>query len=145
MADRNERDVLNHLIETCKDGARGYRFAADHLKTPGTKSLFLEMASQRDRFAADLIPFAQRLGGHDAADGTMTGALHRRWMAVIDTLGHHDESRLIAEADRGEEAAETAYKDAIEGMLPPTARDLVEQQYNAIRSAHQTLRASFSL
>ena len=32
MADRSERAVLNHLIETCKDAERGFRHVAEHAR-----------------------------------------------------------------------------------------------------------------
>jgi hypothetical protein len=32
MAERNERAVLNHLIEICRDAERGFRMAAVHVK-----------------------------------------------------------------------------------------------------------------
>ena len=58
MTDRSERAVLNHLIETCKDAERGFRHVAEHATDPAVKSLFLDIASQRARFAADLLPHA---------------------------------------------------------------------------------------
>jgi uncharacterized protein (TIGR02284 family) len=141
MADRNERAVLNHLIETCKDGERGFRYAANHVADPAVKEVFLEIASERERFANDLLPHAQRLGGASDADGTTAAALHRGWITIKDTLTHHDERAVIAEAERGEGAAVAIYKDAIEGMLPPTVRDLVERQYEEIRHSHERIRA----
>lgn len=141
MAERTERSVLNHLIETCKDGERGFRYAANHVKDPTVKALFLEIASQRERFASDLLPHAQRLGGPSEADGTTAAALHRGWITVKDALTGHDERAIIGEAERGEGTAVAAYKDAVEGMLPPTVRELVQQQYENVRHSHERIRA----
>jgi uncharacterized protein (TIGR02284 family) len=144
MAERNEREVLNHLIETCKDGEHGFRYAANHVTTGAVKSLFLDIAQQRERFVEELLPHAHRLGGANEAAGTAAAALHRGWMTIKDTLTHHDEQAVIQEAVRGEQAAETAYKDAVGGMLPPTARDLIERQYKDIRIAHARVSAFLS-
>jgi uncharacterized protein (TIGR02284 family) len=141
MAERTERSVLNHLMETCKDGERGFRYAANHLKEAAVKALFLDIASQRERFASDLLPHAQRLGGASEADGTAAAALHRGWMTIKDTLTGHDDKAIIGEAERGEGAAVAAYRDAVEGMLPPTVRDLIERQYEDIRHSHERIRA----
>jgi uncharacterized protein (TIGR02284 family) len=141
MAERTERSVLNHLMETCKDGERGFRYAANHLNDPSVKALFLEIAGQRERFASDLLPYAQRLGGASEADGTAAAALHRGWMTIKDALTGHDDKAIIGEAERGEGAAVTAYKDAVEGMLPPTVRDLIERQYEDVRHSHERIRA----
>jgi hypothetical protein len=34
MAARTERWTLNHLIQTCRDGERGFRYAANHATSP---------------------------------------------------------------------------------------------------------------
>ena len=60
MAERTERAALNHLIETCKDAERGFRHVATHAADPVVKGLFLDIAAQRARFAAALLPHAQR-------------------------------------------------------------------------------------
>jgi uncharacterized protein (TIGR02284 family) len=141
MAERTERSVLNHLIETCKDGERGFRYAANHVKNPTIKALFLQIASERERFASDLLPHAQRLGGPSDADGTTAAAWHRGWITLKDTLTGHDEQAIVGEAERGEHAAEAFYKDAIDGMLPPTVRELVQQQYEEVCESHARVRA----
>ena len=90
MTDRSERAVLNHLIETCKDAERGFRHVAEHAADPALKSLFLDIASQRARFAADLLPHAQRLGGANAHDGTAVGTLHRTWIDLRSAISRGD-------------------------------------------------------
>jgi uncharacterized protein (TIGR02284 family) len=137
MAERNERSTLNHLIETCLDGERGFRYAANHVRDPAVKALFLEIATQREQFADQLRPYAQRLGGADEADGSFAGALHRGWITIRDALGGHDDATIIREAERGERIALTAYEEALNGMLPPTARDVIERQCDAIRRSHE--------
>src|SRR5258706_10155790 len=82
MADHNERWVMNHLIEMCRDEELALRYAANHVKDASVKTFFVELASQRAQFAADLLPHAQRLGGAEAADRTTRGTLHRGWMAL---------------------------------------------------------------
>ena len=141
MAERPERTVLNHLIEICKDGERGFRAGAEHVKEPSLKSLFTELAAQRGQFAAVLLPHAQRLGGNAESDGTSVGALHRGWMNLKGLVpGHHDHT-IITEAERGEQAAQRAYEDALNGMIPPTVRDTIEQQCAAVQHAYRRIAA----
>jgi uncharacterized protein (TIGR02284 family) len=61
-------------------------------------------------------------------------------MAIKDTLTRHDEKSLISEAERGEGRAAEAYKDALQGVLPPSVRDLVEQQHVAIARSLERVR-----
>jgi uncharacterized protein (TIGR02284 family) len=139
MTDRSERAVLNHLIETCKDAERGFRHVAEHATDPALKSLFLDIASQRERFAADLLPHAQRLGGANAANGTTGGALHRTWIDLRSAISRGDPIAAIHEAERGEHFSRGVYENALDGMLPPTARELVEMQYAELRKTAERL------
>jgi uncharacterized protein (TIGR02284 family) len=141
MAEHNARWVLNHLIETCLDGERGFLFATAHVEDASLKSLFLDLATQRARFADELLPHAERLGGGTAGDGSKAGALHRGWMTLKSVVSNDQDRTIIEEAERGEEAAVAAYKDALEGMLPPTVRELVERQYAEIRTSLDCVKA----
>jgi uncharacterized protein (TIGR02284 family) len=139
MAERTEREVLHHLIDICKDGERGFRAAAEQVAAPVLKTLFADLAAQRKQFAAELGPHLQRLGGL-ADGGTNAGTLHRGWMVLRGIVpGDHDHA-IVTEAERGEHAALNAYKDALNGMLPPTVIDLVEEQRDAIRAANERIR-----
>jgi uncharacterized protein (TIGR02284 family) len=140
MTDRSERAVLNHLIETCKDAERGFRHVAAHASDPAVKSLFLDIASQRERFAADLLPYAQRLGGANAHDGTAAGTLHRTWIDLRSAIFRNDPVAIINEAERGETFSRGVYEDALDSLLPPTARELVEHQYAELRRTAERLR-----
>ncbi|HEX6164206.1 MAG TPA: PA2169 family four-helix-bundle protein [Vicinamibacterales bacterium] len=139
MAARTERDTLNGLIEICRDGARGFQLAADHVADPELKRLFNETSRQRNLFAAELLPYAQRLGGDNDAAGTAKGALHRSWMRFKDAVSGYDERMVLEEAQRGEAAAIDTYKDAISSLLPPNARPVIERQYGAIRNTQREL------
>ena len=126
MRNQTERGTLNHLIELCRDGERGFRHAANHVQDPVLKTLFLELAAQRERFVEALRPHAQRLGGAADADGTATGALHRGWMSLKDSVGPHQDAAIVKEAERGERAALAAFEEAIDGIVPPDSRELIE-------------------
>ena len=139
MAERTERDVLHHLIEICQDGERGFRTAAEHVGAPALKTLFADLSAQRRQFATALTPHLQRLGGL-VDHGTNAGTLHRGWMVLRGFVpGDHDHA-IVTEAERGENAALSAYDDALHGMLPPTVTDLVEEQRDAIRTANERIR-----
>jgi uncharacterized protein (TIGR02284 family) len=139
MALKSEREVLNHLIESCRDGERGFKTAADHLIDPTLRSLFTQLAAERARCADELQPHARRLGGPAAADGTTVAALHRKWIDVKCALVHEKDHAILVEAARGDGATVNAFKDAIEGSLPPDTRDIVERQYEAIQEEHTWL------
>jgi uncharacterized protein (TIGR02284 family) len=138
MSERTERDTLNALIETCRDGARGFQLAADLVVDPELKAFFSETARQRERFAAELLPYAQRLGGGQDAQGTALGAVHRGWMKIKDAASSGEDG-VIAEAIRGEAAAADTYAEAVMSVLPIGARSIVDRQYEQIRNAQREL------
>jgi uncharacterized protein (TIGR02284 family) len=139
MADRTERDIMNLLIETCRDGARGFQLAADHVGTPELKTYLTDTARQREAFATELVPIAQRLGGGTDAPGTTRGAIHRGWMKVKDAMTNYDEDLVLAEAVRGEAVAANVYAEAVMSFLPPGARPIIERQYEAVRGVQHDL------
>lgn len=133
--ERTERETLNILIETCHDGERGFRYAANHLSDPDVKALFLEVSAQRAQFGEALLRHAQRLGGATERSGSVSAALHRGWMTLKDAV-QHDEAVIIREAERGERATLAAYEDALGGMLPPASRETIETQCAAVRHTY---------
>jgi uncharacterized protein (TIGR02284 family) len=136
MPERTELSVLDHLLATCRDGEHGLQFAADHATDPAVKALFASLAEERRRFADELTPHVHRLGGQGTSAGTKAGAIHRGWMNLRETVTRHHDEVLLAEAERGERGAMHAYEEALHGMLPPTASDLIERQHATIREAH---------
>lgn len=83
---RTDPRILKSLIEVCRDEEQTLRFVADHLQQTELKDLFLDLADQRLRFAVELAPHVQRLGGADVGGNTARGAVHRRWLAVKEAL-----------------------------------------------------------
>ena len=141
MSDHNERWVLNRLIEMCRDEEESLRYLADHVKDPTLKSMLSGLAERRARFAADLVPHAQRLGGSEPHDGTARGAWHRRWRSIRETWTRQDDRSLIAEAEQEEQRVLAMYGGALDQILPPGTRDLVETQANEIRRDHGQVQA----
>jgi uncharacterized protein (TIGR02284 family) len=142
MAQLAERTALNHLVETCTDAARGFRGAAAHARDERLKALFERVADERQRFAAELLPQAQRLGGDAPGDGTRAAALHRGWIDLRSRLVH-DDRVILEEVARGDFVTLRIFKDAIEGMLPPEVRELVEEQYTAIAAEHAEIESFY--
>ena len=139
MAERTEREVLEHLVEICRDGERGFQAAAQYVRTTELKTLFTQLAEQRHAFACDLAPHVNRLGGSALADGTGAGAVHRGWMKVRAHVPVHHDRAILNEAERGEHAAMKAYDDALNGVLPPTVIGIVEAQREEMRASQQRI------
>ncbi len=135
MTDHSEHAVVNHLVETCRDGERGFRLATELVTAPDLKVLFAELASERRSFADELLPHAQRLGGAAPQEQTTLGSLHRGWMAMEAAL-LKDDTVILQEVDKGNRATLDVYFDAIAGLLPPDTRDVVERQFQQLQLSY---------
>lgn len=133
--------TLNDLIETCQDGERGFREAAEGTRNPQTREIFLEYARQRAGFASELQMLVTELGGRAKKSGSMSGALHRGWMNLKQAVSGNDEAGIIAEAERGEDAAVEAYRKALAKDLPSDIQEVVDRQYRAVLDSHDRIRS----
>ena len=132
---------LNDLIETCKDGERGFREAADGVQSSSLKTILNEYARQRSQFASELQNVVTRLGGDPRTSGSASGALHRGWMNLKSALTGKDDHAILEECERGEDAAVQNYQKVLAEDLPSDVRGVVEEQYRQILEAHKRIRA----
>lgn len=141
MADQNAHiDVLEKLIETCRDGQNGYRDAAAHVKNPETKAWFNQQSLERSQFAGELENCVQRLGKSDPErKGSVSAALHRGWFDLKEKITGSDES-VLNEVERGEDNAKANYQKAIEENLPADIREIVQQQAKRVFAAHDRVK-----
>ena len=141
MTHDNAISVLNNLIETTKDGEKGFKTAAEGLTAPDIKHRFLQYSRERAQMTSELQAEVRRLGGDPERSGSMAGALHRGWLDIKSVVTGKDDHAILAEAERGEDVAKNAYESALNQSLPALAQALVEQQAVKVRMAHEDVRS----
>ena len=142
MAEINEGiDILENLIETCRDGENGYRQAAEKVEEPEIREFFLAQSIERARFASELEAEAQRLGKPDPKrKGSVAGAVHRTWIDLKEKLGGGTKA-ILESAEKGEDSARDAYEKALTDQdLPPSIRPVIQRQAERVRLAHDRVR-----
>lgn len=140
MDENNAISVVENLIETCKDGQKGYQDAAEHAKAPDLKAFCLEQSAERGRFAQELQPELARLGKPDKkVSGSVSGAMHRAWIDAKTSLGGGDKS-LLESLEAGEDNAKDTYNKALSGTLPATLAEIVRRQAASVQRAHDKVR-----
>ena len=132
--------VLNDLIETCKDGAKGFATAADDAKAPDLKALFTKYSAQRTSFAADLDGFVTSYRGTAAEMGHVAAVVHRGWINLKAAVSGNNDKAILNECERGEDYAKKAYADALKEELPPEIRTVIQRQAEQVMSAHNAVR-----
>jgi len=126
MAD-NVASILNDLIETSKDGEKGFNTAADDTKNPELKTTFRRRAQDCARSAADLQGLVARLGGKPETGGSVAGAVHRGWVNVKAAVSTRDDLAILEECERGEGYHEctriSGIGDSYEGLVGGTREE----------------------
>jgi uncharacterized protein (TIGR02284 family) len=132
--------VVNELIETSRDGEKGFTKSAEEVKDPQIKSLFLKRAQHCGTAARELEQQVRALGGEVDAGGSVSGALHRGWVNVKASVTAHDTAAILAETERGEDYAKKVYEEALEEELPSDLRHLIQRQYQGVVANHDEVR-----
>ena len=140
----NENDavsVLENLIETCKDGQKGYQEAASKVKRSDLKAFLNEQSLERSRFAGELEAELIRLGKPDKkVSGSVAGSLHRAWIDTKVGLGGGDKT-ILEWLEHGEDTAKDAYQKAVTGDLPENIAQIVRRQAARVQAAHDKVKS----
>src|SRR5262249_20668665 len=133
-------DILNDLIEACRDGEMGFQEAGDNVKDRDLKRFFSDTAQQRAAFAGELQEHVRALGGDPTKRGSVAGSMHRAWMSILGTLRGKDDQGILNEGERGEDSAVKSYEEALQQDLPQGVQRLVEVQYREILRVHNLVK-----
>jgi uncharacterized protein (TIGR02284 family) len=132
--------VLEDLIETCKDGQKGYQDAAEHVKRPDLKTFFNEQRLERGQFAEELRHEYSRLGKPDKKpSGSIAAAMHRAWIDTKVAMGGGDKT-ILESVEAGEDKAKESYQKALSEPLPADVSQIVRRQADSIQRAHDKVK-----
>ena len=134
------RSVVNELIETSRDGEKGFAKSAEEVREPQIKSLFLKRAQICGTAARELEEQMRALGGEVEKGGSVSGALHRGWVNIKASVTGHDTAAILAETERGEDYAKKVYEEALEEDLPSGLREVIARQYQGVIANHDEVR-----
>ena len=77
-----------------------------------------------------------------ALGGTVSGAMHRGWMAVKGTLSGYRDINMLEECERAEDVALAQYRKALKQNLPLHAKTIVDCQAQGMRDMRNAHRGS---
>jgi uncharacterized protein (TIGR02284 family) len=136
-------EVLNDLIQINNDRVAGYEKAIKETKAEDEdlKVLYATMIAESHRIKIALATEVQTMGADAEKGTTASGKIYRAWMDVKAVFTGHDRHTVLANCEAGEDAAQKAYRSALEHDLPAYIRELLVQQQEALRASHDEIKA----
>ena len=137
-------EVLNDLVAINNDRIAGYEKALAETKETDSdlKTLFALMIDESRKLRLNLADEVQALGGEYDRGTTASGKLYRAWMDVKAVFTGHDRHTVLANCEQGEDAAQNAYKDALnEKNVPAYIRTLLTEQKQTLKASHDKVKS----
>ncbi|MBB2986369.1 PA2169 family four-helix-bundle protein [Terracoccus luteus] len=139
-----DEKVAKELVETLKDGEKGYAQSAEKLRDSEHAewaTTMQRLSEQRAEFRREIVGLGHEYGDDVDESGSALAALHRGWMSLKDALTGDDASGVLGAAVSGEDHAVTEYEKGLKEDLSDGFRDVVQRQHAAIVSAREELKA----
>jgi uncharacterized protein (TIGR02284 family) len=137
-------EVLNDLIMINNDRIEGYKTAIEDSKDRDTDlhAIFTNMMDESREYVSELSAHVTEKGGEVETDTTNMGKIYRAWMDVKTAISGHDRKSVLAACEFGEDAAQKAYKSALNDEdLDPECRELIQRQKNSLKQSHDKIKA----
>jgi uncharacterized protein (TIGR02284 family) len=137
-------EVLNDLIQINNDRITGYEKAIKETKAEDEdlKVMYATMIAESHRSKIALASEVQTMGAEVEQGTTTSGKIYRAWMDVKSVFTGHDRHTILANCEAGEDAAQRAYRSALEHeSLPAYIRELLLRQEESLRECHDEIKA----
>ncbi len=140
--DNNELiDTLNTLIETSRDGDKGFTACAEDAKDTSLRAYFTVCATRCRQSVPPLEELVTRHGGTPEQLGSILGSMNRAWLNLRAAISSNSDLAVLEECERAEDVALRAYRRALEQELPADARAVVKVQLDGVQENHDRVRA----
>ncbi len=140
MTNTELQNNIDTIIETCVDGMKGYRHAADSAENPEFKTIFNRLAQQRKGFVEDIKTECRTLGMDYNEEGTIKGYFHRNWLSTKAFFASSTDESVIESAVKGEEEAIEHYEKSINPSTPKVLKDKLDSQLHMIKGTINQLQ-----
>ena len=134
-------DTLNTLIETSRDGDKGFTACAEDAKDASLRAYFTVCATRCRQSVPPLEELVTRHGGTPEQLGSILGSMNRAWLNLRAAISSNSDLAVLEECERAEDVALRAYRRALEQELPADARAVVKVQLDGVQENHDRVRA----
>jgi len=134
--------LLKELVQTLKDGEKGYSEALTDVEDQDLKEVFKHYAVQRDGYLTELEHQMHQLNIKVEEDSSLTGTIHRAFINLKAAITSKNRESILNECERGEDYAVKAYQTALQAEgLPGQLKPILEKQYQGIQEAHDKIKS----
>jgi uncharacterized protein (TIGR02284 family) len=140
----DDEKVAKDLVETLKDGERGFAAASEKLRDSDRAewaTTLQRLSEQRAGFRREIVELGHAYGDDVDESGSAAAALHRGWISLKDALTGDDAGSVLGAAVTGEDHAVSEYEKALEKDLSSGFREVVSRQHAAIVAARNEVKA----
>ncbi len=139
----NDEKAAKELVETLKDGERGFAAAAEKVRGsdhPEWAETLQRFAAQRASFCREIVELGHEYGDDVDESGSVAAAVHRGWISLKDAVTGDDAGSVLKAAATGEDHAVSEYEKALELDLSPGFREVVARQHVAVLAARDEVK-----
>jgi uncharacterized protein (TIGR02284 family) len=130
--------ILKDLITKCEKGRDSFRNAAENIQNSEFRRLFNIFSQQRAQFVSELRAELHRLSTGEMAPPTPAEPFDST--RTVKMGGTENESSIISQCEREEEAAVSRYEDAMKADLPLDVQYVLKRQFMDIKDAYDRIR-----
>jgi uncharacterized protein (TIGR02284 family) len=140
----DDAKVAKDLVETLKDGERGFASAAEKLRDSDRAewaTTLQRLSEQRAGFRSEIVAMGHEYGDDVDESGSVAATVHRGWISLKDALTGDDAGSVLGAAVTGEDHAVSEYEKAEKADLSAGFRAVVARQHAAIVAARDEVKA----
>ncbi len=140
----DDKQVAKELVETLKDGERGFADAAHKLQGddhPEWAARLQRLSEQRRDFHREIVAMGDDYGDDVDESGTLAATMHRGWISLKDALTGDAPGGVLKAALTGEDHAVSEYEKALQQDLSAGFREVVSRQHTAVLAARDEVKA----
>ena len=143
METKETTTILNDLIQINNDRIEGYERAIKELKDEDhdLKALFVQMIGESHQYKLTLASEVAASGEDIDTGTTNSGKIYRVWIDVKAAFTGHDRKSILENCEFGEDAAQKAYKVALEDDdVPAFINSIIADQKESLKLSHDRIK-----
>ena len=133
-------DTLNTLVETSRDGEKGFTTCAEEVKDAALRAYFTICATRCRESVHTLSELVKHHGGTPEESGSLLAPIDRAWLNLRAAISSDSDLAVLEECERAEDFALRAFRRALEQDLPLEVGSVVRIQLNGVQENHDRVR-----